>query len=348
MTFRSTYSACKTHRKKCGPDDTEYVYDLVSPTVMGGGNAYAAILAVQKELDRRSVDVGCGEVWYTCDSDAADQAADHLIRKCVKQVKVVSDFDGQTYYHTCPDSFRRCMGHTRKHTTSKQTEHSDVADISDTSNKVSPSASLSGSSSASAGGSVTIGLSTTTAFSKVYWYVAGPGDSSLGTNVETDTGGSSSTTESFTYTIPSSASSGDTYTVTAYIYNYSDNSIYQESYSVSVSGSSSSYTPPSDTTPSPPSYTPPSTPSTPPPPAKVSCAHSNCTEMVSSRTSHRESCGSGQHYYWPGCPNNTNWWSQDSTHALKTCRRVGCSNTWRRCLTPTPSCPISGTKCWAQ
>ncbi len=83
-------------------------------------------------------------------------------------------------------------------------------------------------------------------------------------------------------------------------------------------------------------------------PTLVECAHDNCTEMVSSRTSHRTQCGSGQHYYWPGCPNNTNWWSQDSTHALKSCRRNGCSNTWRRCLTKTPNCPISGTKCWAQ
>ncbi len=84
------------------------------------------------------------------------------------------------------------------------------------------------------------------------------------------------------------------------------------------------------------------------PPQMVVCAHSNCSEMVSSRTSHRAECGSLQHYYWPGCPNNTNWWSQDSTHALKSCRRNGCTNTWRRCLTKTPNCPISGTKCWAQ
>ena len=57
----------------------------------------------------------------------------------------------------------------------------------------------SGSSSVSAGDSYTVGLTTTTAFSSVYWYVAGPGDSGLGSHVETDTGGSSSTTESFTY-----------------------------------------------------------------------------------------------------------------------------------------------------
>lgn len=115
----------------------------------------------------------------------------------------------------------------------------------------SPSATLSGSSSASAGSSVTFELATTTAFSKVYWYVAGPGDSGLGSHIETDTGSSSSTTESFTYTFGSS-DSGD-YTVTAYIYNYSDSSVYQSSHTVSVSSSSSTTPSP---TPSPPTPTP--------------------------------------------------------------------------------------------
>ena len=119
---------------------------------------------------------------------------------------------------------------------------------SDTSNTVSPSASLSGLSSASAGESVTVDVSTTTPYSSVWWYVAGPGESGLGTHVETDTGGSSSTTDSLTYTFGSS-NSGD-YTIAAYITNYSDQSVYQESHTVSVSGSSISYTPPSAPTPS--------------------------------------------------------------------------------------------------
>ncbi len=83
----------------------------------------------------------------------------------------------------------------------------------------------------------------------------------------------------------------------------------------------------------------------------VECAHTNCSEMVSSRTSHRTQCGSGQHYYWPGCPNNTNWWSQDSTHALRTCRYGTCGQTWYRCVTQTPYCSSpnrQGKKCWAQ
>ena len=97
-----------------------------------------------------------------------------------------------------------------------------------------PSASLSGpSSSVSTYESVSLSLTTTTAFSKVYWYVAGPSDSGLGTKVETDYGGSSSTSASFSYSF---SSSGD-YAITAYIYNYSDNSTYQTSSTVSVSGS---------------------------------------------------------------------------------------------------------------
>ena len=86
-------------------------------------------------------------------------------------------------------------------------------------------------------------------------------------------------------------------------------------------------------------------------PTLVECAHDNCTEMVSSRTSHRTQCGSGQHYYWPGCPNNTNSWSQDSTHQEKTCRYSDCGQTWRRCLTPRPDCTSPNRqrqKCWAQ
>ena len=126
-----------------------------------------------------------------------------------------------------------------------------------------PSASLSASSSSvSPGDSVTFELATVQAFSSVYWYVAVPGESGLGSNIEMDTGSSSSTTESFTYTFPSSAASGD-WKITAYIYDYLDNSTYEMSSTVSVSGSSD--TPPSSggtTPPDPPAPNPPTPPST--------------------------------------------------------------------------------------
>ncbi|RKU25828.1 hypothetical protein C6499_14455 [Candidatus Poribacteria bacterium] len=104
---------------------------------------------------------------------------------------------------------------------------------------------------------------------------------------------------------------------------------------------------PSPPPPPPPEPPPPEPPPPPPPPRLVECAHDNCSEMVSDRTTHRTQCGSGAHYYWPGCPKNTNWWSQDSTHELKSCRRRGCSNTWRSCQSRrNPSCSVkSGRRC---
>ena len=65
-------------------------------------------------------------------------------------------------------------------------------------------------------------------------------------------------------------------------------------------------------------------PPSPPPPSLVECPHPNCSDMVSSRTSHRSECSEG-HYYWPGCSSNTNSWSQDSTHTSTTCSRCGVS-----------------------
>ena len=99
---------------------------------------------------------------------------------------------------------------------------------------------------ASAGDSHTANFTAAEAYSSVYWYVKSPSQTGLGTNVETDTGGSSSYSASLLYTFPSDAS-GD-YVITAYVYKYSDSSTYETSYSVSVSSSSSS--PPSDETPS--------------------------------------------------------------------------------------------------
>ncbi len=153
-------------------------------------------------------------------------------------------------------------GETKKHF-SANAGGSGSGGSSSSSSRASPSGRLSGHTSALAGNSIAIGLSTTTAFSQVYWYVAAPGESGLGSYVDMDYGSSSSTTESFTYTFGSDATSGD-YKITAYIYNYSDSSTYEVSHTVSVSGGSGSSSSddsssPSSSTPSssPPSYTPP-------------------------------------------------------------------------------------------
>ncbi len=80
------------------------------------------------------------------------------------------------------------------------------------------------------------------------------------------------------------------------------------------------------------------------PPLLVECGHSSCSELVSSRTLHRATCGSGSHTYWPGCPNNPSGWDQDSAHALKTCGRSACRQTWRSCQSSRPMCLANSRK----
>ena len=183
---------------------------------------------------------GCGTTFAKGDGDRSKYDHAHYKGVCEGYdipESYVNTFGSSSKYVDCPGRFYNCNGQISSTHCPFKTVH-----VKKGSQK---SASLSGSSSASAGSSVSVSLSTATAFSQVYWYVAGPGDSGLGTNVETDSGGSSSTSASLSYSFPSSAS-GD-YVITAYIYNYSDSSIYTSSHTVSVSGSSS--TAPSDATP---------------------------------------------------------------------------------------------------
>ena len=104
-------------------------------------------------------------------------------------------------------------------------------DTTDTKKTASLSPS-SGSSVASAGSRYRVDLATPSAFRQVYWYVAGPGESGLGSLVSTTRGGGRSTSASFAYTLPSDAS-GD-YVITAYVYNYGDASVYEVKHKVSV------------------------------------------------------------------------------------------------------------------
>ncbi len=76
-------------------------------------------------------------------------------------------------------------------------------------------------------------FTTNQAYSSVYWYVKSPSQTGLGTNVETDTGDSSTTTTAqLSYSFPS-GTSGD-YVITAYVYPPASGSVYQTSYTVSV------------------------------------------------------------------------------------------------------------------
>lgn len=77
-------------------------------------------------------------------------------------------------------------------------------------------------------------FTTNQAYSYVYWYVKSPSQTGLGTNVETDTGDSSTTTTAqLSYSFPS-GTSGD-YVITAYVDPPASGSVYQTSYTVTVS-----------------------------------------------------------------------------------------------------------------
>ncbi len=94
-----------------------------------------------------------------------------------------------------------------------------------------------GNYTAEAGDSHTANFSTSSAYSSVYWYVKTPSDTTA-TSQEIDQGDGSLTTADFTYTFPSSVS-GD-YVFTAYVYDGDNTTVYEESYTVSVSLPSSS------------------------------------------------------------------------------------------------------------
>ena len=121
-----------------------------------------------------------------------------------------------------------------------------------------------GSYTATAGTGHQANFTTKSAYSSVYWYVKSPSDtSSLGTNVETDYGDSSTTTTAqLSYSFPSDTS-GD-YVITAYVYA-GDGSVYQTSYTVSVTSSSGGSTEPDTSTPETPTTPTITTPSSPTP-----------------------------------------------------------------------------------
>ena len=119
----------------------------------------------------------------------------------------------------------------------------------------------SGTYSAEAGDSHTAYYSTSSPYSSVYWYVKTPSETGLGTTQEIDQGDGSTTTASFTYTFPT-GKKGD-YTITAYMYD-SDSSVYEDSYTVSVSlpttTTETDTSTPDTTTPTTPTITTPSSP----------------------------------------------------------------------------------------
>ena len=184
----------------------------------GTGSNVDNIIDPQSQLraiNSRSVAQGCGRPYWSCSS--SDRTA-HEKQPCSTS--------------GCSYKYRNCLLHTK--------DHSNHGSGSASASPLSPSG---GSYTASAGGTHTASLSLASAYSSIYWYVKSPSESGLGTSVSYVSGDGSSTSASFSWSVPSGAS-GD-YVITAYTY-LSDNSVVQPSYTVTV-GSSTPFTPTDNT-----------------------------------------------------------------------------------------------------
>lgn len=158
-------------------------------------------------------------------------------------------------------------------------------------------------------------FSTTQAYSYVYWYVRSPSETGLGTGVDTDYGDSSSTTTAqLSYSFPSGVS-GD-YVITAYVYDGDGTTVYETSYTVTVSLPGSSTTP--TTKPS----------STKPPPSVSISPHGSYTSTTQINTGYglvmtaSEAISQVKWYYTPPGGSESRWDTQnfyDSTTTSSTC-----------------------------
>ena len=216
VTFPKPSAAQGDHLTKCG--DGENVDDEARRRRKDfQGLNHEAI--VDFILSDRSDTNGCGRDYYWC-----TQSEEHKTRFCNKQVS-----KGGTL-QKCGEGYRNCMSLSAKHNgNSYKTSHDEsTAEAPSTSPALAPSDS---NYAASAGSTHTASISVPSGFNYVYWYIKSPSQSRLGTNVETDSGYGTSTSASFTWSVPSDAS-GE-YVITAYTY-LSDNSIVQPSYTVTV------------------------------------------------------------------------------------------------------------------
>ena len=105
--FRTPYEAKYNHITKCG--HAEYVF----------GHDF---------LHTRSVEQGCGYVWYTCDTDHSNKLDRHKVRRCKK---TFTNKDSEE--SICKYEYRKCLGYTRDHNKSDinpwASRHSDNANI---------------------------------------------------------------------------------------------------------------------------------------------------------------------------------------------------------------------------
>ena len=217
---------------------------------------WSRMLEVQRILQNRTADEGCGREYYSCNQKEVEE---HKRRTCNKWIWGRQFADGairDMRIVRCGDSYRRCMGHQRGHRYSGwSTGHKDDAhdankaigsydqdpnncDLCTDGCSACPSAGLSpanGSYSSSPGETHTANLITDGPYSQVYWYVKAPWETTdLGTNVEIVSGDGTATKTSLNYTFPSGAMHTGDFKITAYIYPTSG-SVYEYSYTVHVS-----------------------------------------------------------------------------------------------------------------
>ncbi len=77
------------------------------------------------------------------------------------------------------------------------------------------------------------------------------------------------------------------------------------------------------------------------PQPKRTCWRTDCDVEVSNSADHKAFCGSGDHSYWPGCPDlNVKAWHQHSYHELRNCSR--CTVQFRLCSNTDNSCIAGG------
>ncbi|RKU09395.1 hypothetical protein C6501_15380 [Candidatus Poribacteria bacterium] len=93
VKYRTPQEAYSTHLSICGqPDPSNFPRAL-------------------RALHARAAGIGCGDTWYSCDSDFQAKNERHQLRTCTK------DFINGNPAVTCGDSFRRCMGQGKDHNT---------------------------------------------------------------------------------------------------------------------------------------------------------------------------------------------------------------------------------------
>jgi len=160
------------------------------------------VIAGKRFLEKKKP---CPVYWWTCDDDPNDPKT---INKCLRTHASAADSNLEERYVDADGN-----------PIPKEDSSS--------------SASLSGSGSASAGSTYQVTLTTPKPFRKLYWYVKVPGASRTKL-LTTMQGGSSSTSASYTYHLPSSASAGN-HVLNVLYYDYSDGVASYIEHTVSVS-----------------------------------------------------------------------------------------------------------------